>query len=845
MKDNNYPGLRPFSKDKLYRPPSFSSKEFEQLIGTPPLMHHDPEGFSNLLSDLQANIVAHHQRDFSRCFFLHFKTDGPHRENIEQALAWLSFVGDKITGADVQLNEIQRLRELRNTPETTERAVPGPKEFQQDNTASGQALARKPVICLYLTWKGYVSLGLEHFAPFDEKGSFEKGMQHSMSFLFGQDSGMRFDEDHDLHAMLLVASDRQDMKDAYDIIFKNQVDLRKGGIPWVDVVIQNGKIGRKTLKNGKKVMVDWFGFRDGISQPRFFPDLHGKKDGEYRESDLTALRTVLVKDKGGRKRFSAGSFMAYLKIRQDTAAFEEMENTIAAHIAVFGLETLLSQMPLQSLVAPGRVEKLLELNAGQDVTINSVLGGAKDMLQAMMGNKSENIRLKIATRIASQPLGKIISINPDKKEELLGEIMAIIRKIRQEEDATKELETLLGTLRQKVVVLKNEAEKPFTHAGVIEQLLLSVGESGPGFNPAEQEIIRDALMRSVSVKAGEKRELIDEMKADNLPALDFMEIDRLLREKIDLAGAYIMGRFRNGTPVATHAAPDDTADDFSEDFRYHKKWILSDKTSAVSHTDGSLEALKKDMSGAIQQHPLDLDDLAAIFAGREKDFGDANRLIAEYLKHAAAKQVAVPVETIRLASGAAPSGGTSSADDLAGMRCPFAAHARKANPRDDRQRRMIARRGVLYEDKTPEGETIDKGMLFLSFQANLTEQFEYILRHWINNVNQDMQMTGVDLLAGTGINREFSRWYFPVEWNGSDPDAKILLTARELPACIHYLEGEYFFAPSISFLKSVRELSTFQPARDGDAQSVAAASTKPVFDGYPIRPVKWLRDNIK
>ena len=46
MKDNNYPGLRPFSKDKLYRPPSFSSKEFEQLIGTPPLMHHDPEGFS-------------------------------------------------------------------------------------------------------------------------------------------------------------------------------------------------------------------------------------------------------------------------------------------------------------------------------------------------------------------------------------------------------------------------------------------------------------------------------------------------------------------------------------------------------------------------------------------------------------------------------------------------------------------------------------------------------------------------------------------------------------------------------------------------------------------------------
>jgi deferrochelatase/peroxidase EfeB len=843
MKDNNYPGSQPFSREKSYRPPFFSNREFEQLISTPPLMRHDPQGFANLLSDLQANILAHHQRRFSRCFFLHFNME--RAVHAHKAIEWLAFIGGKLTRADKQFEEIGKLRRMNGAGgglDFVERAVPSPKLHKQDNPSVIELpeSPRMPVVCLYLSWEGYVSLGLEPYAPFDEKGVFEKGMHASLPFLFGENAEKRSDKKHTWHAMLLLASDLEDMEDANNLVFSDtSVDLRNDGLPWVDVLIQDGKIelGRDT--NGKKFMTDWFRFRDGISQPRFFPDLYQKNENEYKESELAPLRVALVKDKGGRKRFSAGSFMAYLKIRQDITAFENMENTIAAHIAVFGLETLLAQFPLKSLVPPEQVEKLLELNTGQEGIVQAVIDGAKEIVQGMLGNKSENIREKIAVCIAGQPLGKTISINPDKKAELLGEILSIIRKMRKQEDADKEIEMLVGTLRKKILILKSEAEKLFAHTGVIEQMLLSLDETRLDFSPAEREIVRDALHRSISIKSGEKRELIDGLREDDLPQLGLHSVKSLLQEKMELAGAYIVGRFRNGTPVATHPEPGTEAADFNEDFRYNKKLILkNDESTAIRHEpDGALESSRiSDASADTSLPPFDFDDLAEIITGREKEFPDASRLIDRYRPHAAGKEAAI---SIQHAPDSTLPTGKSSADDLAGMRCPFAAHVRKTNPRDDRQNRVIVRRGVLYEDETP----ADKGMLFMSFQANLTEQFEYILRNWINSVNFGMQMTGVDLLAGTGINREYSRWYFPVQWNGADPDAKVLLTARELPACIHYLEGGYFFAPAISFLESAPELSIYHPAQSGIV-STGPASTKPVFDGYPVKPVKWLKDNI-
>ena len=52
MQDNNYPGILRYSEEKIYRPPLYSTRDFEKLIAIPAEMDHDPEGFKLLLEDL-------------------------------------------------------------------------------------------------------------------------------------------------------------------------------------------------------------------------------------------------------------------------------------------------------------------------------------------------------------------------------------------------------------------------------------------------------------------------------------------------------------------------------------------------------------------------------------------------------------------------------------------------------------------------------------------------------------------------------------------------------------------------------------------------------------------------
>ena len=97
-------------------------------------------------------------------------------------------------------------------------------------------------------------------------------------------------------------------------------------------------------------------------------------------------------------------------------------------------------------------------------------------------------------------------------------------------------------------------------------------------------------------------------------------------------------------------------------------------------------------------------------------------------------------------------------DDPQGVQCPLNAHIRKANDRVTSPR--IARRGITYDDGPKE-----RGILFMSFQADLQGQFEPLLE----------QMQGDALASTEGL-------IIPVK-------------------------GEYFYAPSI---KSLQELATLR-----------------------------------
>jgi deferrochelatase/peroxidase EfeB len=70
------------------------------------------------------------------------------------------------------------------------------------------------------------------------------------------------------------------------------------------------------------------------------------------------------------------------------------------------------------------------------------------------------------------------------------------------------------------------------------------------------------------------------------------------------------------------------------------------------------------------------------------------------------------------------------------LECPVWSHVRKANPRqaDQAAKSIIFRRGYLYIDGGSEGK-FRSGLLFICFQKNIFNGFEYIKRNFMNNRN--------------------------------------------------------------------------------------------------------------
>jgi Dyp-type peroxidase family len=81
-------------------------------------------------------------------------------------------------------------------------------------------------------------------------------------------------------------------------------------------------------------------------------------------------------------------------------------------------------------------------------------------------------------------------------------------------------------------------------------------------------------------------------------------------------------------------------------------------------------------------------------------------------------------------------------DDRFQQRCPYAAHIRKAYPRDDTgneaevQQHRIIRRGIPFGPEVEPGETATRharGLMFVCYQTSIERQFEFIQRKYANN----------------------------------------------------------------------------------------------------------------
>lgn len=139
--------------------------------------------------------------------------------------------------------------------------------------------------------------------------------------------------------------------------------------------------------------------------------------------------------------------------------------------------------------------------------------------------------------------------------------------------------------------------------------------------------------------------------------------------------------------------------------------------------------------------------------------------------------------------------------DRAGRVCPLHSHIRKANPRgsgphglaDEREHR-IARRGLNYG--ATGGASGKQGMLFMCYQAKIQRQFEFIQRRWLNDANFPADQTGRDPLGAGDPTAPAQRWPASGRSGGSQ--------AFQLGGYVSLRGGEYFFAPSITFLDRLR-----------------------------------------
>ncbi|HEY3471633.1 MAG TPA: Dyp-type peroxidase [Amycolatopsis sp.] len=153
--------------------------------------------------------------------------------------------------------------------------------------------------------------------------------------------------------------------------------------------------------------------------------------------------------------------------------------------------------------------------------------------------------------------------------------------------------------------------------------------------------------------------------------------------------------------------------------------------------------------------------------------------------------------------------------DRAALKCPFQAHIRKTNPRGsggaeepaDERLHLMARRGVTYGER-PDDPNADVppaarpsggvGLLFMAFNSVLGNQFEFTQAIWADNPGFPIVegvTPGLDPVIGQGTRGPSD---YTVDWGGSAQR-----TADPVPQSVTLRGGDYFFMPSLAFLRSL------------------------------------------
>jgi Dyp-type peroxidase family len=144
--------------------------------------------------------------------------------------------------------------------------------------------------------------------------------------------------------------------------------------------------------------------------------------------------------------------------------------------------------------------------------------------------------------------------------------------------------------------------------------------------------------------------------------------------------------------------------------------------------------------------------------------------------------------------------------DPDGLKCPFGAHIRRAQPRDMMEpgpeeswqasrRHRILRRGRAYGPRfdrphPADDDGVERGLVFVGLCANLRRQFEFVQQTWMTNPNFASLRGEMDPLIGH--DPALSRFTIP-----GVPARRCLAS---VPQFVRLLGGGYFFLPGLRAL---------------------------------------------
>lgn len=140
--------------------------------------------------------------------------------------------------------------------------------------------------------------------------------------------------------------------------------------------------------------------------------------------------------------------------------------------------------------------------------------------------------------------------------------------------------------------------------------------------------------------------------------------------------------------------------------------------------------------------------------------------------------------------------------DTRGRGCPQVAHIRQVNPRDGTSEigqenhpgKLMLRRGITFGTEAEEDPDAERGLIFLSYQTSIVEQFKFVQTKWANSTQRPTG-DGLDPIIGQDGTQDVKR------------SIKLLAPSGQQRTCpfngrfVTATGGGYFVTPGIAGLR--------------------------------------------